>query len=68
MEDNTDAGYALTKRVCQGFDINNLGEYHDLHVESNTLLFADVLNNFQNMCLEIYGFDPTHFLSAPELA
>ena len=29
------------------------GEYHDLHVESDTLLLADVFENFKNMCLKI---------------
>ena len=33
-----------------------------------TLLLADVFNNFQNVCLEIYRLDPAPFLSAPGLA
>ena len=32
------------------------------------MLLADVLNNFQIKCLEIYGVDPAHFLSPPGLA
>ena len=27
-----------------------------------------MFENFRNMCHEIYGFDPTYFLSAPGLA
>ena len=46
----------------------NLGEYHDLYVQSDTLLFADVFENFRDKCIEIYGLDPAHFLSAPGLA
>ena len=38
MENITDADYALGKRVCKQFEINNLGEYHALYVKSNTLL------------------------------
>ena len=34
----------------------------------DALLLADVFQNFQNMCLEIYELDPTKFLSAPGLA
>ena len=45
-----------------------LGEYHNLYVQSNTLLLADVFENFQNMCYEIYELDPAKFLSAPGLA
>ena len=54
MRDITDADYAHVKRVCKEFEIKNLGEYHDLYVQSNTLLLADVFENFQNMCLKIY--------------
>ena len=42
MEDITDADYAHAKRVCKDFEIENLGEYHDLYVQSDTLLLADV--------------------------
>ena len=68
MKDITDADYAHAKRVCKDFEIKNLGEYHDLYLQSNTLLFADVFENFRNMCLEIHEFDPAKFLSAPGLA
>ena len=45
MEDITDADYAHAKRVCKHFEIKNL-EYHDLYVQSNTLLLAGVFENF----------------------
>ena len=48
--------------------INNRGEYHDLYVQSDKLLLADVYENFRNMCFDIYGLDPVYFLSAPGLA
>ena len=48
--------------------MNNLGNYHDLHVQGNTLLLADVFENFRNKCIEIYKLGPTYFLSAPALA
>ena len=44
-----------------------MGEYHDLYVPSDTLLLADVFENFRNMCLKIHEFDPTKFRSAPGL-
>ena len=39
-----------------------------MYVKSDKLLLADVFENFQNMCLEIYELDPAKFLSAPGLA
>ena len=50
------------------FKLKNLGEYHDLYVQSNTFLLADVFENFRNKCIEIYELDPAHFLSATGLA
>ena len=67
VEDITDADYAHSKRVCKDFEIKNLGEYHDLYVQSNTLLLIDIFENIRNICLEIYELDPTKFLSAPRL-
>ena len=65
MEDITDVDYAYAKSLCKKLEINNLGEYHDLYGQSDTLLLADVFENFQNMCLKIYELDPEKFLSAP---
>ena len=56
------------KKVCDTFKIKDLGEYHDLYVQSDTLLLADVFENFRDKCIENYELDPAHFLSAPGLA
>ena len=50
------------------FNINNLGEYHDLYVRSDTLLLADISENFRQSCLKNYELDPAHFVSLPGLA
>ena len=68
MGDITDAYYAYTKRVCKDFEIKKLEEYHDLYDQGNTLLLANVFENFRNMCLKIYKLDHTKFLSTPGLA
>ena len=39
----TNTYYAHTKRVCKDFEIKKLREYHDLYVQSDTLLLADYL-------------------------
>ena len=54
--------------VFKGFKLNNLGDYHDLYVQSDTLLLADVFENFRDMCLKEYELDPAHFLSLTGLA
>ena len=56
------------KRVCKDFEIKDFGEYHDLFVQINTLLLADVIEKFPNIWLEINELDPTRFLNAPGLA
>ena len=68
MEEITNANYMHGKRVCEDFEIKNLGEYHDLHLKSDTLLLADVFENFRKMCLKIYQLDPAKFLSASGLS
>ena len=68
MEDITDVDYAHVKRVCKDFEIKSLGEYYEWYVQSDTLLLADVIENFRNMCINIYKLDPAKFLSAPGLA
>ena len=56
------------KKYGDVFEIKHLGEYHNLHAQSDTLLLADVFENFRNKCLEIYELDPIYFVSAPGLA
>ena len=64
----TDEDYAHAQKVWDMFKIKNLGEYHDLYVQSDTLLLADVFESFRDKYMEIYELDPAHFLSAPGLA
>ena len=68
LEDINDEDYAHAQKVWDVFEIKYLGEYHDLYIQSDTLLIADVYENFRNMCLNIYELDPVYFVSAPGLA
>ena len=68
LEDITDKDYAHAQKVFEEFKLKNLGDYHDLYVQSDTLLLADVFENFRNKCLEIYELDPIYFVSVPGLA
>ena len=67
-ENITDLDYRHAKRVLKYFNNKNLGDYHDLHVQSDALLLADLFDNFRNKCIEIYELDPPQFLSTPGLA
>ena len=67
MEGVTNVDYRHAKKVFKEFKMNNLGDHHDLYVQSDSLLLADVFGNFRNKCIEIYELDPAHFLSAPGL-
>ena len=68
MEDISDLDYRHANNVFKRFKLENLGDYHDLYVQSDTLLLADVFNNFRDMCIKVYELDPAHFLSLPGLA
>ena len=60
--------HAHAKTVCKDFEIKNIGEYRDLHVQSNTLLLDNAFENLRYMCLEIYELGPENFFSPPRLA
>ena len=68
LTDITDEDYAHVQKVFEELKLKNLDNYHDLYVQSNTLLLADLFESFRNKCIEIYELDPTHFLSAPGLS
>ena len=68
MEDISDTDYKHANNVFKKFNLNNLGDYHDLYVRSDTLLLADVFENFRNACMKNYELDPAHFVSLPGLA
>ena len=68
MENIDDIDYRHGNNMFKKFKLKNLGEYHDLYVQSDTLLLADVFENFRDMCIKVYELDPAHFLSLPGLA
>ena len=68
MEDITDTDYRHANKVFKEFKLKHLGEYHDLYMQSDILLLADLFENFRNMYIKVYELDPAHFLTAPGLA
>ena len=68
LENITNEDYIHSQKIFEELQLKNLGDYHNLHVQRDTLLLADIFENFRNKCIEIYELDPAHFLSAPGLA
>ena len=67
IENIDDIDYRHGNNVFKRFKLKNLAKYHDLYVQSHTLLLADVFENFRDTYLKVYEFDPAHFLSLPGL-
>ena len=68
LEGISDEDYVHAEKVWEIFEINNRGEYHDLYVRYDTLLLVDVFEKFRDTCIEMYGLDTSHFLSATGLS
>ena len=63
LEDISDKDYSYDQKVFEEF-CTDIGDYCDLYVQTDTLLLADVFEKFRDICIEIYGLDPSRFLSA----
>ena len=42
LEDISDEDYTHAQKVWDVFEMNNIGDYHDFYVQSDTLLLANV--------------------------
>ena len=47
LEDITDEDYIYASKAFEEFKLKNLGEYHDLYVQADTLLLAVYLKNLE---------------------
>ena len=68
LKDITDKDYIHAQKVFKEFKFKKLVDFHDLYAQSNSLLLADVFENFRNKSIEMYELDPAHFFSKPGLA
>ena len=53
----------MLKKLFEEF-CTDISDYHNLYVQTDTLLLADVFEKFTDMCIDIYGLDPSYILSA----
>ena len=60
--------YERAINIWNVFKIKTLGEYHDLYLKTDVLLFTDVFEKFIKTCLVCYKLDPCHYVSAPGLS
>ncbi|CAB4015631.1 Gastrula zinc finger [Paramuricea clavata] len=60
--------YQRALKVWDHFKMKTMRDYHDLYLETDVLLLADVFENFRRTCLENYKLDPAHYISAPSLS
>ena len=48
LEDIPNEDYTHAQKIFEELKLKNQGDYHYLHVQSDTLLLADVFENFRN--------------------
>ena len=64
----SDEQYTHAQKVWDTFNIKTMGDYHDLYLQSDFLLLADIFENFRRTCLLYYKLDPTHYFTSPGLS
>ena len=60
--------YQRANDVWNAFKMKTMGDYHDLYLQTDVLLLADVFEKFIKTCLDYYGLDPCHYFSSPGLS
>ena len=68
MSGISEKDHSLSCKVWNEFGLKNMGDYHDLYLETDVILLANAFESFRKVCLDNYGLDPAHFYIAPGLA
>ena len=55
-------------RVWTAFGCKTMADYHDIYLQIDVLLLADLFERFRTICLEYYSLDPVHYYTTPSLA
>ena len=64
----SDEDYEHAKTVWREFGCQTMRDYHDLYMETDVLLLADVMTRFRKTCKKTYGLDTCHYYTSPGLA
>lgn len=63
----SDDDYDHARNVFDRFELDNLGQYHDLYLMLDVLLLTDIFENFRDTTYNDIGLDPARFVSLPGL-
>ena len=63
-----DDDYQRAQEIWRKFNVENMQQYHNHYLLSDTLLLADVVDNFRNSIMEKHKLDCLHFFTLPSLA
>ena len=61
----TDSAYKHAQEVWATYNCTTLGDYHNLYLQTDVLLLADVFENFRRNAMATYGLDPAHYYTLP---
>ena len=64
----SDEDWDFIRDLWKTFDLQNLGELHNLYMECDVILLSDVMEGFKKFYLEKYRLDPAHFNTSPGLS
>ena len=64
-EDLSEEHYHHAQQVWKAFNIQNLGQYHDLYLLTDVLLLADIFGSVPSTCQGQYGLDPVYHYTSP---
>lgn len=67
-EDISDEDYNHAIKVWNKFNCRTIGDYHDLYLQLDVTLLADVFENFRAMSIKHYRLDPAHYYTSPGLS
>ena len=57
--------YERLRATCRLFNINTLGQLHDLYLKIDVLILACVFEDYRRLGLNIFELDPAYYVSSP---
>src|SRR5688572_10197432 len=67
-ENISSSDYEHAEKVWSKFDMRSMRDYHDLYLQTDVVLLADVFEEFRTMAMNYYKLDPLHYYSSPGLS